>query len=427
MLQSRAPNGLHAYWRVVLAALTSFLIVSVATIILRRLQASHLPFPNPTIQTLQEAATLDPANEAYPIHMAQALQDEGGDPLPAWKKAISLNPRNDLALTQAAIASELSGDLAGAERLLLQAARTNQLWLPRWSLANFYFRQGRHELTLHWAALALQRAYGDRTALFRLCLEAGASADRILNLIAPEDVENLASYTYFLAGNGKRDPAALETATTRYLQAARRKALPPERTLAPAIYAVNTLIATTEPAPAVRLWNRLSAAGLLPYPASSPERPLTNQDFAQPVPGGGFDWRIPQTPGIESYPGVPRQGIKFVFSGSQPESAILLEQVVHLRGGRSWELSQECQTMALNSANAGLAWVLTPVAGGTQLAPRSSAPLVADDWQRISTTWDVPPGDALYRLTLEIRRQTGQTRADGEARLRGFRLMEVHP
>ncbi len=427
MLHSRAHNALPTHWRICLAVLISFLIVSPATIILRRLQASLLVTAHPTLQAAQAAARLDPSNELYPIQIAQVLQDQGRDPLPAWRRAIAINPRNDLALTQAAIASEMAGDLPGAERLLLQAARTNQLWLPRWSLANFYFRRGQPGRTLHWAALALQRAYGDRTALFRLCREAGASPERILQMIEPADAENLASYIHFLAADAQPAPLTLEAAAAGYLQAARASSLPPERILTPVVHAVNALIASGQPSPAIRLWDRLSAAGLLPYPARTPARPLVNPDFARPLPGGGFDWRIRQIPGIESYPGVPARGIKFIFSGSQPESATLLQQVLYLQGGRSWQLSHDCQTLHLTSANAGLAWTLTPAAGGPPLKPASAMPLAADDWSRISASWALPPGDALYRLSLEIRRPAGQTRAEGEARLRAFSLREARP
>lgn len=427
MPHARANDTLNSYWRVGLAALVSFLIVSAGTIILRRLQASLVAAPNASLSNLREASRLDPSNDLYPIRIAQVLQDSGRDPLPAWHHALAINPRSDLALTQAAIASELSGDVAGAERLLLQAARTSQLWLPRWSLASFYFRHGQTGRTLHWAALALKRAYGDRTALFRLCQDAGASPAAILQLIAPSDADNLAAYVYFLATDAKAAPAVLESAAASYLRAAQSAKSSPSKTLPPVIGAVNALISAAEPAPALRLWDRLAVSGLLPYPGRTASTPLVNPDFAPIVPGAGFDWRIPQIPGIESFPGVPDQGIKFVFSGSQPESAILLQQVVYLPGGRVWQLSHECQTVHLTPSNSGLAWTLTPTTGGAPIPPTSAIPLASDDWATASTSWKLPPEDALYRLSLEIHRPAGQTRAEGEARLRSFSLREVRP
>lgn len=427
MSHSHNHSTLPTHWRAGLAVLTSFLIVSAGSIILRRLQAAQLAAPNAPILALEAAARLDPANDVYPIRIAQTLQDEGRDPLPAWRRALILNPRNDLALTQAAIAAELSGDLAGAERLFRQAAQTNQLWLARWSLANFYFRRGQYPLTLKWATLALQRAHGDRTALFRLCRDAGAAPASILTMIVPADADNLAAYIYFLAADARLDTAALESAAAGYLQAARRAAYPPEQTLPPVVGAVNTLIAAGEAHPALRLWRSLSDSAVLPYSAPTSERPLVNAGFAPPVPGGGFDWRVHQVPGIEAYPGVPGRGIKFVFSGRQPEAATLLQQVVYLRGGMTWALSHQSQTVHLTAAGAGLAWMLAPVSGGAAIPPVSAPPLVSDDWSRLSTSWAVPPGDSLYRLSLEIRRPSGQTRAEGEARFRDFDLAEMRP
>lgn len=426
MPSSSAHNAIPSYWRYGLAVLASFLIVQPAAIILRRLQASFLAEPGSPRTALQQASALDPANDAYPIRIAQLDQDEGRDPLPAWRHALSLNPRSDLTLTQAAIAAELSGRSGLAEQLLLQAARFNHLWLPRWSLANFYFRRGDSARTLHWAALALQRSYGDRTALFRLCLEAGASPDQLLLLIRPGDLDSLASYTHFLAGRGDVPPAALEASAIAYLQALSLAGAPPAAYLTPPLAAINALLTLGQPTHAVRLWNALAARRLHPYPTFDPSHPLTNPGFAPPLPGG-FDWRIAHTPGIESYPGVPEGGIKFLFAGTQPESATLLEQWILLRGGRTWELSQESQTFGLTADGAGLFWTLQPLSGGAALTPLRAESLVSDDWKSTSTAWTLPGGDALYRLTLEIRRPTGHPRAEGEIRLRAFALRESQP
>jgi hypothetical protein len=400
--------------------------VAPAAVSLRRSWAAVIASPGASPSSLRAAAQLDPWNDLFPIQLAQTLQDQGLDPLPAWFHALSLNPRRPLSLTQAAISAELAGQPATAEHLLLQAARYNQLWLPRWSLASFYFRRADFPQTLHWAALALQRAYGDRTAIFRLCADAGASPDQILSRILPPDPDSLAAFTFFLASHTPPTPT-LERAAASFLQSARSAGRSPETTLPAAVAAVSAFISSQQPAPALRLWNRLSDANLLPYPSRSPTAPLVNPQLQPPVPQGGFDWTIARVAGVESFRGVPAGGIKFVFSGSQPESAALLQQTLFLTGATSWTLSFDCQTRSLSASNSGLAWSLSPLAGGAALAPASSTPISGEDWSPVSVSWTLPPGDALYRLSLDLRRLTGQTRIEGDIRLRNLRLQEVRP
>lgn len=412
--------------RLLLATAASICILIPAAISLRRQQAAALATPGAPPAALRAASLLDPSNDRFPIQLAQTLQDQGHDPLPAWFQALSLNPRRPLALTQAAISAELAGQTATAERLLLQAARYNQLWLPRWSLASFYFRRADFPQTLRWAALALQRAHDDRTAIFRLCADAGASPDEILGLILPLDHDGLAAFTSFLASQSP-PPHTLERAASSFLRSARSAGRSPETTLPAAVAAVNAFISSQQPIPALRLWNHLSDANLLPYPARSPAAPLVNPQLHPPIPQGGFDWTIPRVAGIESSRGVPTGGIKFVFSGSQPESAALLQQTLFLTGGTSWSLTFECQTRNLTAADSGLAWSLSPLAGGIPLLPASSNPISGEDWSPVSVSWTLPPGDALYRLSLDLRRITGQTRIEGDIRLRNLRFREARP
>ncbi len=421
-MPSRHPShSLPAAARLFLAISTTLLLAAAASPILRRLQADRLVSTNPTPAQLSTAAQLDPLNDLYPILLAQARQDRGLDPLPAWRAAIAVNPRRPLSLTQSAIAAELAGDPAEAERLLLQAAHYNQLWLPRWSLANFHARLGHQAQTLHWARLAFERSHGDRTALFRLCLDAGASPDQILDQILPHTPDTLGSFTHFLAADPAAPPQTLHRSASLHLAARSPDPLPA------ALHATNALIAAHQSALALDLWARLSTLRLLPYPPHDPANPLVNPAFLQPLPGRGFDWSIPEIPGVESFPGIPTNGIKFLFSGQQPETATLAQQTLVLAGGRPWTLSFASQTLQIEAAANGLAWTLTPL-GSLQPLPAQALPnLTSEEWTDHSITWQLPPGEALYLLSLDLRRLSGHTRIEGEARFRDLRFREARP
>ena len=60
--------------------------------------------------------------------------------------------------------------IAGAERWLLDAARVDRQYEPRWTLANFYFRQQKMDDFWKWMRAALEVSYGDRVAAFDLCV-----------------------------------------------------------------------------------------------------------------------------------------------------------------------------------------------------------------------------------------------------------------
>lgn len=349
---------------------------------------------------MESASRRDPLNDFDLIRLAQRLEEDGQPSLAAWRRAIAVNPRRDLSLTQAAIAAELAGDTAGAERLLLQAEEFNHLWLPRWSLANFYARRGRPRETFRWARAALERSYGDPGALFVLCRQAGASEGQMLGEILPAAPTTLSAYVYFLIR--QNEPDGLELAALAYLRAARQTGVDPLETGAAAVTA---LIRAGQAEPALRLWAKLP----LPYPVET----LTNPALRPPLRPAAFDWQIPAVPGVETLRGVPDKGIKFTFSGQQPELAELLAQDLYLPGSGPWTLRFEYQTLGFTHSKSGLRWTLAGTGEGPALA-------LSDEWQSAAATWTVTPG--LHRLALVLGRETGQPRIEGELRLRGLQL-----
>jgi tetratricopeptide (TPR) repeat protein len=82
--------------------------------------------------------------------------------------AVSLNPRLASAWMQLGLDAEADGNLEEAEMDLLQAARVDRLYLPSWTLANFYFRRGDANRFWPWAKRAAALTFDDYRPLLRL-------------------------------------------------------------------------------------------------------------------------------------------------------------------------------------------------------------------------------------------------------------------
>ena len=141
---------------------------------------------------VEKALAWAPGNSEYWM-AAAGLRD---DPREALRRAVELNPYEARGWVRLGLAEEMEGNLAEAERCLLEAARRSLKFEPRWALTNFYFRRGRTEEFRMWAGEAARMSYGDPAPLFDLCRQVGRCA-------MPE-----LEYARFLAGRGEADEAA---------------------------------------------------------------------------------------------------------------------------------------------------------------------------------------------------------------------------
>jgi tetratricopeptide (TPR) repeat protein len=82
--------------------------------------------------------------------------------------AVILNPRLSSAWIQLGLNAEADGNLQEAEEDLLGAARIDHLYLPAWTLANFYFRRGDQAKFWPWAERAARLTFDDYHPLLRL-------------------------------------------------------------------------------------------------------------------------------------------------------------------------------------------------------------------------------------------------------------------
>ena len=95
------------------------------------------------------------------------------------RAAVSLNPRLSSAWIQLGLAAEADRNPQEAELDLLQAARVDRLYLPSWTLANFYFRRGDPAKFWPWAERAARLTFDDYRPLLRLADAFETSPERV--------------------------------------------------------------------------------------------------------------------------------------------------------------------------------------------------------------------------------------------------------
>ena len=352
---------------------------------------------------VERARRLAPGNAAY---FAIDSADRA-----ALGQAVAANPRLSSGWIELGLLDEAAGDLAQAERRLLEAARVDRTYEPRWSLANFYFRRGERDKFWLWARQAAETAYYTQTPLFRLYWRISQEASVILARGIPDRPNIQAQYLHFLLTEHKLDEA--EPSAARFLLYSTKQDVP-----LLALYC-DRLIGAGRIATALGVWNQLSRRGLVPHRTLEPRqgRSITNGDFAEPPLGAGFDWRLHPVQGVTATRSDSPPELRFTFSGKQPEHCVLLEQVLPLAPGLAYRLTYSSSASGIPAAS-GLRWYLADLASGKELA---SASLGADSdaWHAQSLDFTAP-GDAQgVRLVLEYRRATGTTRIEGTLWLRG--------
>lgn len=122
------------------------------------------------------------------------------------RAAVSLNPRLASAWIQLGLDAEADGNLAEAEADLLGAARVDRLYLPAWTLANFYFRRGDSERFWPWAARAAALTFDDYRPLLRLADALETSPQSVAARLAG-GAPLLRAYLDLLIGAGRLDQA----------------------------------------------------------------------------------------------------------------------------------------------------------------------------------------------------------------------------
>ena len=358
-----------------------------------RLAQAEANFAKRNPKSVARAIEIMPRNTEYLAFRALELDYDGADSTPLLERMASLNPLASAPRIQLGLAAEIHGDSESAERWLLEAARIDRQFEPRWTLANFYFRHENPAEFWKWIRLALQVSYGDRRPAFDLCWRISEDPQEILTRAIPERGDVAAAYLAYLLEE-RRLPAAVTVALK--LAAAGD---PNDRQLL--LTACDALIDAGDAASSSELWHAMG------YPAPSG---ITAGDFEAPRIGHGFDWRIFDAPGVSHRALDAPPAHRVALNGQQPEACELLRQIVSLEPRARYVLEWEARTQSLSSPS-GLEW---RIAGDH--APIGSQ----DDWRAGALSFIAPSN--LTALSLAYQRPSGEVRAEGWVELRHVRI-----
>lgn len=316
------------------------------------------------------------------------------------RTALDRNPIDGQAWLQLGLLAEANGREAEAEQALLTAFRCDASFRMRWTLCNYYYRNGNEKEFWRWAQRAAA-VPGDLPALIELCWRQSSNDVSMVRKILPSDCKTTLEVQRFLIEN-------------RLLH----EALPVARELTacsemPALLDyVDRSIFSDWPGDAREIWNLMSAKRLIPHVAMGTEENLiTNGDFSHSPSRRGFDWRLEKTDGVAMEPTLTPPSLRIQFSGKEPATTSLLGQILLLEKDRDYELSF---VKTIDAAEKdGLHWRLGDLRTGAPLVPDSpdltQLPTVANvsRWQFRS------PTASPVLLLLYYNRPTGQRKMEG--------------
>lgn len=360
-----------------------------------RLAWADAEFRKGTPESVARAAELAPLNTTYLTLEALQVEYAGGDARPLLERIARITPDASAPRIKLGLEEEIRGDAEGAEKWLLEAAGVDHQYEPRWTLANFYFRQQRMDDFWKWIRAALEVSYGDRSAAFDLCRQASPDTRAILQRAIPERHEVLAAFVWYLLGHDSANAAEAAIQLSKSHAASDDAALDTE---------MDRLLAAGRRDAALEIWRNLGYAA----PPESGNL-VVHPDFEAPRVGHGFDWRLMENPGVKFTPlDTPAasletpSALRISFDGMEPESCDLIEQFVGVTKRKRYVLRWEARGNAT-----GVAWNVEPesatVHGGEDWTRGELRFAAAKDGQAIELRYARPLGEARTEGTIELR------------------------
>lgn len=358
--------------------------------------------------SVELAARLVPFNSEY---LSRLSSYEPARRTELLKKAAADNPYSEQVWLQLGFDAEFyHRDYTAAERYYLKSAEVSHLFLPRWTLTNFYFRRQDGPAFLKWAHAALEitpyTADPIFTEMWLMDPDHGAVAADI-----PNRPTILEQYFDFLMS--ARQFAFVPSILKRLVASApvsQARLYGLNNDIGPAL---DTLLGAGYASEATRIWSDLSAAHWISFPTPTPDHPLTNGNIG-PLFGHGFDWFLLNPAGVTLTYSEGVHEIAIDLSGDQPEQCQILLQWIPLGPSRGYHLQWKQDTTGLTEP-IGLTWHIHTANFDLQ-----SPDLLQE--KSGGYEFQTPPGTSVAILTLEYRRPLGQTKAQGTLRLQGVSL-----
>ncbi len=345
--------------------------------------------------------------------------------------SLESNPFQAEAWIQLGLQTELKEhDPVRAERCYLEAARVNHMYLPQWTLANFYFRQQDKQKFFESAKRALELTPYDSRPILSEALAIASQPGEVLAILPNREKIRFEYLNFLLANDQSNQIASAALGAAAYPFNARAENPGIENSWRDLLGSTeDRLIATGQTEAAQRVWNSLHRTGWVRIFAPTGSNPLTNGSFREPFFGHGFDWAVQPVHGVNADQYEELAKLSFAFDGTQPESCRLLQQFVPLNGGDSYRFEWQAESADLRESF-GLKWRIFAVMPESQL--RSIAPLTSPDLMSAgqsigSWKFTVPPTWHTALVTLEYERPLGQVRAEGSVSIREVSMTSIAP
>jgi hypothetical protein len=368
---------------------------------------------------VQRATEIAPRNTEYLALRALQLEYDGADAGGLREKIVALNPLSSAPRIRLGLAAEVAGDSARAETWLLDAARVDHQFEPRWTLANFYFRAGKKTEFWKWMRAAFEVSYGDRTPAYELCWRVSSDGSEILRLAIPDRREVVGSYLVYLLSKKPADsrlPPKL-AAPQDVVEVVRSLARYRDDSDLPLLFGACDELLAARDAGALEVWV---------LTGQSAPSGIFNGDFASAPLNHGFDWRAIESLGVTHVNLNP--GHRIALSGQEAETGVLLKQALSLVAGKRYRLQWESRTAGIK-APSGLEWRVAgycPLPDGRGSVGAGCAALSpSEDWMRGEMTIDAT--DRFQILEFAYQRSVGESRAEGNIEIRHVRLVEAAP
>lgn len=375
-------------------------------------------FRQMTASGVAAAVRLIPSNSTY---VAALAEFEPPRRVELLQRALSLSRFDAKSWTQLGLDAEFrQHDAAKAERYFKEAAAVDHMFLPRLTLANFYFRQERNTEFLDWVHRALDISpYGyDPRPLYQECWSSGADPAHIAAAI-PDYDRRLFEYAYFLLTINR--PDLTRPVFERGMAAfAHSRSMPGDEGWYRESVGngIDHLLDADLPDDALKLWGSLYKAGWIGLPVPAADSLLNNSDFSQQAFQHGFDWRLPPVQGASTSQFPDIREVRFTLSGTQPEFCILLQQYLVLQPLHRYELSWDSDRGTI-PAEDGFNWRLYSVKRGVPPTPTDlRSPDVTAGTGDGKWEFRTAKEARVYLITLEYTRPVGKTRAEGSFVLR---------
>jgi tetratricopeptide (TPR) repeat protein len=368
-------------------------------------RAAYL-FSEDTATSVPAAVRLAPYNSQY---VARWAAWNTSQQVRLLKEAIRLNPFDYQSFIQLGLNAEMAkGDLKKAEGYFLSAAAVNKMFLPKWTLTNYYFRRQNLSEFFRWANETLKiTPYVGDPVFTQMWLMSQDPAR--LSAAIPDRPRTLIQYIWFLSNS--KQYGAIPPIVQRLVRAVGDddpRAWGRDDLIASSL---DHVLASGDPQDGLQIWTTLRDGRWIAQSVPDADHPLTNGDFRLPFYGHGFGWARAETEGVHIQQFTEEPSVDIGLSGDQPGHCELLRQYVDVEPGFLYKLQWRAEAQGIPPGS-GLAWHLRATSGdiGIESGDLLNAPQA---WEFVA-----PPKVNGFLLTLEFNRALGHVRPSGHLTLR---------